>query len=95
MRRVHWGTAPATAWPTVSARRVGGALVVLIAAAIVSPPAVWSDNRTIDGTMNNLANPAWGSVDVQLLRQATPAYGDAISDPAGSGLPSARAISNS
>ena len=69
-------------------------IIVALLLLLWSPSAVRADDRTIDGSGNNIANPAWGSVDVQLLRQATPAYGDAISTPAGSGLPSARAISN-
>ena len=68
--------------------------VVFVVLALVSPAAVWAEDRTIDGSGNNAANPTWGSVDVQLLRQATPAYGDASSAPAGIGRPSARAISN-
>lgn len=50
--------------------------------------------RTIDGTGNNLANPAWGSAGSDLLRTAPAAYGDGISTPAGSNRPSAREISN-
>ena len=73
------------------ARRAPGVFVVL---ALVSPAAVWAEDRSIDGSGNNVANPTWGSANVQLLRQAAPAYSDAISAPAGSGRPSARAISN-
>ncbi len=53
--------------------------------------------RSIDGSNNNLANPTWGQVDVDLIRLADPAYEDALSQPRGgdpSTLPSTRAISN-
>jgi hypothetical protein len=48
---------------------------------------------SIDGTGNNLANPTWGSVGVDLLRVAPAQYGDGISTLAGANRPSARLIS--
>ena len=72
------------------------ALVVLTFALPAS-----ADNRTIDGTMNNLANPDWGAATdpgagryVQLRRVAPSDYGDGISTPAGASRPSAREVSN-
>lgn len=53
-----------------------------------------SDIRTIDGTLNNLLHPDWGSTGEQLLRIAPAEYGDGISTPAGADRPSARQISN-
>jgi peroxidase len=50
--------------------------------------------RSIDGTGNNIANPNWGATNTQLLRLASPDYGDGISTPGGVTRPSARAISN-
>jgi hypothetical protein len=50
--------------------------------------------RSIDGTGNNLANPDWGAINVDLLRKAAAAYADGISSPAGAARPSARAISD-
>lgn len=50
--------------------------------------------RQIDGTGNNVANPAWGSAGIQLRRLTTVEYGDGISTPGGSTRPSARVISN-
>jgi hypothetical protein len=50
--------------------------------------------RSIDGTGNNLAHPAWGSTDEQLLRVAPAQYADGVSAPAGANRPSARAVSN-
>ncbi|MDY6785598.1 MAG: peroxidase family protein [Cyanobacteriota bacterium] len=50
--------------------------------------------RSIDGTGNNIANSTWGETHTQLLRLASPDYGDGISTPASANRPSARAISN-
>ncbi|HKA07795.1 MAG TPA: peroxidase family protein [Gemmataceae bacterium] len=51
--------------------------------------------RSIDGSGNNLANPDWGSTDVQLLRRAPSAYGgNGLNDPAGADRLSPREISN-
>jgi peroxidase len=49
---------------------------------------------SIDGTGNNLAHPAWGSVGQDLLRVAPAQYADGISALAGPNRPSARAISD-
>ncbi|WP_231734116.1 peroxidase family protein [Calycomorphotria hydatis] len=48
----------------------------------------------IDGTGNNVDNPDWGSVDVELLRYTTAEYGDGVYTPAGEDRPSAREVSN-
>lgn len=50
--------------------------------------------ESIDGTGNNLLHANWGSSGTDLIRIAPAAYGDGISSPAGSSLPSARVISN-
>lgn len=54
-------------------------------------------DRTIDGTANNAANPTWGSVGIQLLRQSPVAYpgdgsGATILEPPA--RPNPREISN-
>jgi len=53
--------------------------------------------RTIDGTCNNLNNPAWGSAGAPFFRILKPDYGDGLNSPrrsrAGAALPSARALS--
>jgi len=59
---------------------------------LISVPA--STFRSIDGTGNNLLNYELGSTDEQLLRLTLAEYGDGISAPAGSDLPSARKVSN-
>ncbi|HEX3358530.1 MAG TPA: peroxidase family protein, partial [Tepidisphaeraceae bacterium] len=50
--------------------------------------------ESIDGTGNNLANPAWGSAGTDLIRLAAAAYADGIDSPALANDLSARAISN-
>ena len=50
--------------------------------------------RSIDGSGNNLANPAWGQAGTDFLRLAAAAYADGVSAPAGAGLPDARTVSN-
>jgi hypothetical protein len=53
------------------------------------------EERSIDGTNNNLTNPSMGAVNTQLLRQGNAHYCDAISSLCEAVLPSERLISNS
>lgn len=60
-----------------------------------------AEDRSIDGTGNNVAHPIWGAASdpsvsryVQLLRTAPSDYADGLAAPAGSTRPSAREISN-
>jgi len=57
-------------------------------------PPVTGAIYSITGLGNNLANPSWGAVGVDLLRRAPSAYADGRSAAAGASRPSARAISN-
>lgn len=58
-------------------------------------PARFPDElRTIDGTGNNGAHPAWGAAGTPLLRRLPSAYSDDVESPAGPDRPSAREISN-
>ena len=50
--------------------------------------------RPIDEVGNNLANPAWGTANTDLVRLAAAAYADGIDSPSLPGDQSARAISN-
>ena len=55
-----------------------------------------AEDRTFDGTGNNLANPLWGSAGTDYSREASGAhYADSISAPQVAGLPEHRAVSNS
>ncbi|MCG8403951.1 MAG: PEP-CTERM sorting domain-containing protein [Phycisphaerales bacterium] len=70
------------------------AAVTLTVAIGAGQHVVSAQNRSIDGTGNNVANPNWGSADTQLLRLGSSDYGDGISTPAGASRASPRAISN-
>ncbi len=65
--------------------------IVCILAACAQARA---ENRTINGTGNNVLNPAWGAAGSQLLRKTTPAYADGVSEPSGAARPNPREISN-
>ena len=55
-----------------------------------------AENRSIDGSGNNLLNTLWGSAGSNLSRMAAPAYEDGIAKPRGfsTPLPNPRTISN-
>ncbi|MFN3149619.1 peroxidase family protein [Bremerella sp.] len=57
--------------------------------------SVIDEVRTIDGTGNNLINPAMGSTDIAFIRIVDADYSDGVSKPAGEDRPSAREVSNS
>ena len=52
------------------------------------------ENRSVDGSSNNTANPTWGTPGTTFLRLAPSDYADQAGEPSGSSRPSARAISN-
>ncbi len=73
--------------------------LLCVVAAIVAFRAVGAlaENRSYDGTGNNLSNPAWGAANTQLIRMAPVAYDDGFSMPRGATdptLPGPRLISN-
>lgn len=64
---------------------------------LAASPAANAEDRTINGSGNNISNPTWGSVDVHLQRLGPVSYADGVSEPRGGfapTLPSAREISN-
>lgn len=75
-----------------------GALLLAGAPAFAQPrpqPARYpSELRSIDGSGNNRANPAWGRAGEAFLRRNSIGYEDGRSAPAGGNRPSAREISN-
>ena len=60
----------------------------------VPRPAAVGPQYASSGERNNLRNPEWGSVSSGFLRTAPQRYSDGISGMAGTGRPSARAVSN-
>lgn len=61
---------------------------------MADPPVFGVDYRTIDGTLNNLANTTWGAAGTPMIRTAPVGYADGVNAPAGPTRPSARAVSN-
>src|SRR5882724_1006575 len=65
------------------------------AAACAITASALAEDRTYDGTGNNLANSTLGSAGTNYLREASGAhYADGMASPAGASRPSARLISN-
>lgn len=56
--------------------------------------SAFAEDRSIDGTGNNITNPEWGSTGEQITRLVDPAYSDGISTLAGETRESPRYISN-
>jgi hypothetical protein len=73
-----------------AARQLGLAAVVISLAL----GHLVAEDRSYDGSGNNLANPMWGAAGTPLLRKASPAYADGILSPAGATRLGARDISN-
>lgn len=73
------------------------AVLSLTTTLILTVAATQAEFRSIDGSGNNLGQPAFGQADIELIRLLDNAYDDGISVPRGgdpSSLPSARLISN-
>src|SRR2546423_11537144 len=65
----------------------------LVLIAFIARLQLRAEDRSYDGTGNNLANPLWGSAGTDYLREASGAhYADGIWTPVVAGLPSARAV---
>ncbi len=60
---------------------------------VVSSPRLQAENRSFDGTGNNVANPQWGSAGTNFGRMAPVAYVDQISVPDVGGRPNPRSVS--
>ncbi|MGJ8698285.1 MAG: peroxidase family protein [Verrucomicrobiaceae bacterium] len=52
------------------------------------------ENRSINGSGNNVANPTWGQAEHPVIRILGNDYADGANEPAGEDRPSARVISN-
>ncbi len=79
-------------------------LLVFAFCASVTMHRTSAEDRTYDGTGNNLANPTWGAAGTDLVRLAPAAYDNGYSTPRGGlngptggnpALPNPRVISNS
>ena len=67
---------------------------VLLAATCVSVAVAGSENRSFDGSGNNLQHPDWGRAGTRLLRLAGVDYADGVAAPSGAQRPGPRVISN-
>ncbi len=67
---------------------------LLFLAFLVLPAVAAAQNRSYDGTGNNLINPSFGVAGSDFLRIAPAAYGDGFASPAGASRPDPRTISN-
>ena len=68
---------------------------IAAAATLVLNLSVRAEDRSFDGTGNNLSNSTLGSANTDYRREASGAhYTDGVSSPAGASRPSARFISN-
>jgi hypothetical protein len=85
-----------TASKTFSALLIFGLVGFLFSSNVSADPECDPnyEYRSIDGTCNNLTNPLYGSVGVELLRQAPANYTEVDSPPSDDLRPSARVISN-
>src|SRR4051812_2832725 len=69
---------------------------IAVLAVLVACHGGYAEDRSLDGTLNNIANPLWGSAGTDYSREASGAhYADGISAPQVAGLPSARTVTNS
>jgi hypothetical protein len=68
--------------------------VLLILSPVLGPVSANAENRSYDGTDNNLTNTSWGAAGTQLARLSPIEYGDLVSSPAGGSRPNPREISN-
>ncbi|MDA7931872.1 hypothetical protein N9F61_00875 [Akkermansiaceae bacterium] len=53
-----------------------------------------AENRSIDGSGNNEANPTWGQAKHPFIRRLQSAYADGANEPSGDDRPPTRAVSN-
>jgi hypothetical protein len=72
-------------------RRIARTVAITL---LLLPSITEAENRSFDGSGNNVEHPQWGVVGTQFIRVAPPAYGDGISTPSGADRPRAREVSN-
>ncbi len=69
-------------------------LITALAAMSVTTAITAQENRSYDGTDNNVANPEWGAADTYFRTFTTVDYTDGISQPAALDRANARTVSN-
>ena len=69
-------------------------ILLLVSLTFFQLSTFGQENRTFDGSENNLQYPNWNATHSQLKRLTTTAYADGIAAPAGTTRPNPRIISN-
>lgn len=67
---------------------------LLVLAILWTGISLFAQNRTFDGTLNNVSNPDYGAAHTQLRRVVSHAYSNGWSTPGGQNRPNPRVISN-
>lgn len=75
-------------------RRLAAAITAICLLTLAPLPNARAENRSYDGSGNNLTNSSWGAAGTTLLRKVPAAYGDLVSTPAGGSRPNPREVSN-
>src|SRR5690349_10021520 len=65
---------------------------LLVAIQLLLPSPVHAENRSFDGTGNNVANPTWGSAGTDYARMAPVDYANGFSTARLSGRPNPRSV---
>ena len=77
-------------------REGGGTLILLLLLLLSSGEGMQQasyEQQRYDGWYNNLAHPAWGTVDSHLVRKTPPSYADGVYMMSGGDRPSPRNLS--
>ncbi len=75
-------------------KKLGSGLATLTIFNIAFGASAIAEDRSIDGTGNNLSKPMQGAAGARLIRIAPNSYADGKSEPSGADRPDARLISN-
>lgn len=79
--------------PREKVRRMSSRIMLVLAAGLCVSTSAFAEDRTMDGSGNNVSHPAWGSTGSLLIRGPMPAYyADGLGAPMA--RPNPRAISN-
>jgi hypothetical protein len=79
---------------TTNSQARGGLWLLTITASLTIAATIAAEDRSIDGSGNNLVQPDFGRAGSRLLRVSPSAYADGLSAPAGATRPGPRVISN-
>jgi len=69
-------------------------IYTLIIFMVLPAPIFGQQNRTVDGSGNNLDNPEWGMAGTELRRYTEASYSNGYDEPNGADRPNVRDISN-